>query len=296
MSKLTYRRRSAAAGALLFAPYGILFVIFGVVPVVQSAITSFRPSSTNEAGGFRNYLLVIGDFRFLPAALNVLTFICIFVPAMMLIVTAMALLLDAYQSRWNLSLRFAYIVPAAISGSVAVLVWYFMLDPTLSPFAPALKALGITSSAELWTGGNLAWIFALMAFATGAGNWIVVQYGSLQSVPAELVEAARLDGCNVVQVALRVKLPLISKYVIYMGVLSFAAAVQVFVEPQLVTSSVFRGAATAWSLNQFSYDLAFRSSNFPSSAALSIVLLIICAAGALVLIFRTNFFEREVRS
>jgi multiple sugar transport system permease protein len=254
--------------------------------------TSLQPTRLNPDGGFRNYVDVLLDFRFGPAALNVLTFLLIFLPAMLIVVTIMALLLDAYRSRLNVSLRLAYIVPASISGSVAVLVWYFMLEPTLSPFRDALHALGITQASQIWNAGNLPWIFALMAFATGAGNWIVIQYGSLQSIDEDLLEAARLDGCNALQLALRIKLPLIRKYLVYMAVLTFAAGVQVFVEPQLISSGIYAGLAENWSLNQLGYTFAFSSNNFPASAALSFVLFLVCLLAALLLIYRTNFFAR----
>ncbi|WP_160141320.1 carbohydrate ABC transporter permease [Microbacterium sp. SLBN-154] len=264
-----------------------------MVPVVMALLTSFQPTRENPDGGFQNYVDVVTDFRFLPAALNVLTFLAIYLPAMLIIVTIMAMLLDAYKSKFNASLRLAFIVPSAISGSVAVLVWYFMLEPTLSPFRGALNAMGITQASQIWSPGNLAWIFALMAFATGAGNWIVIQYGSLQSIDDELLEAARIDGANALQLAVRIKLPLIRKYLVYMAVLTFAAGVQVFVEPQLISAGVYEGLATDWALNQVGYSFAFTNNDFAGAAALSFVLFVVCLLAALYLIFGTDFFERR---
>ncbi len=123
----------------------------------------------------------------------------------------MSLLLDAVRSRWAVPLRAAYIVPASISGSVAILVWYFMLEPTYSPFAGLLASVGITAGSQIWSTGNLVWIFVLMAFFTGAGNWIIVQYGSLQSIPDDIFKAARIDGANAFQLGVRIKLPLIRR-------------------------------------------------------------------------------------
>ena len=285
------QRKSRIAGLLFFAPYGILLVGFGLVPIGLAMATSLQATRMNPAGGFRNYLDVIQDFRFLPALINVGIFLAIFLPSMIVIVTLMALLLDAYQTRWSLPLRLAYIVPASISGSVAVLVWYFLLEPTLSPYRDVLHALGITQAAQIWNPDNLAWIFALIAFATGAGNWIVIQYGSLQSISEDLVEAARLDGCNAAQIGLLIKLPLIRKYIVYMGVLTFAAGVQVFVEPQLINAGVYTGLAENWSINQVGYTLAFTSGNFAGSAALSLLLFFVCLIAALFLIYRTDFFK-----
>ena len=130
----------ALSGPLMFAPYLILLIAFGIVPVVMAFFTALKPSMANPAGGFLNYLVVIQDFRFLPALTNVATFLVIYVPLMIVVVAAMSLLLDAIRSRWTVGLRAAYIVPASISGAVAILVWYFMLEPTYSPYARPARA------------------------------------------------------------------------------------------------------------------------------------------------------------
>ncbi|WP_309617144.1 sugar ABC transporter permease [Salinibacterium sp.] len=275
----------------MFAPYLVLLVAFGVIPIAVAAVTSLQAATLNPGGGPLNYLVALQDFRFLPALGNVGIFLLIYVPSMLIVVALMSLLLDTVQGRWSLPLRLTYIVPASLSGATAVLVWYFLLEPTLSPYQGILQAMGITQGVEIWRAGNLAWIFALMAFFTGAGNWIVVQYGSLQSVPDDILEAARIDGANAWQVAWHVKLPLIQKYLVYMGILVFAAGLQVFVEPQLISSSVYPGLASNWSLNQLSYSFAFQSNNLGGAAALSLMLLLVCVIGAIVVIFRTDFFD-----
>ena len=77
----------------------------------------------------------------------------------------------------------------------------------------------------------------MIAFWTGAGGWIVVMYGALNTIPTELEEAARIDGAGPITIALRLKLPLIRKWVAYMAILSFATGTQLFVEPQLVNQA-----------------------------------------------------------
>jgi multiple sugar transport system permease protein len=265
--------------------------LFGVWPIIQASLVSLEPTVLNPSGGVQNFADVVADVRFVPAALNVLVFLVMYVPAMLIVVSLMSLLLDTVQGRWNLPLRLSYIVPASMTGATAVLIWYFMLEPSLSPYQDALHALGITQGNQIWRQGGLAWIFVAMAFFVGAGNWIVVQYGSLQSIPDDILEAARIDGANAWQISWQIKLPLIRKYLVYMGILVFAAGLQVFVEPQLISGSVYTGIAKDWSLNQLSYDLAFQNNNLADSAALSLMLLVVCIVAAIVVIFRTDFFE-----
>jgi multiple sugar transport system permease protein len=130
-----------------------------------------------------------------------------------------------------------------------------------------------------------------MAFFAIAGNWILIQFGSLQSISGEVIEAARMDGCSAFQIAMRIKLPLIKKYVVYMGVLIFAGGLQLFVEPELLNKGIYQGIAEAWSLDQLSFELAFTSGDFGGASALSLMLLVPSLIGALIVIFKTDMFE-----
>jgi len=278
-------------GFLMFLPYLVLLVTFAIVPIVMAANVSMETSMTNPDGLFGNYLFVLQDFRFLPAVINVSLFLLIYLPAMLIVVAGLSLLLDSIQARYTVPLRLAYLVPAGITGSVAILVWYFMLEPTYSPFAPLFAEFGWTQGTDIFNSSNLIYIFALMTFFTGAGNWIVIQYGSLQSIPDDVLEAARIDGANAFQIAFQIKLPLIRKYLIYMLILVMAAGLQIFVEPYLISSSVYPGIAKDWSLNQLGYTLAFLGSNLGAATALSLMLLLVMVVLALIVIFRTDFFD-----
>lgn len=290
--KSASKRNSQIHGILMFLPYFVLLSMWAIYPLALALYTSFQPSRTSPSWGFGNYLFALTDFRFLPAVLNVVSFLLLYLPAMLLVVAGMSLLLDSIRARWTVPLRLLYLVPATITGSVAVLVWYFMLEPTFSPIKDALAQIGWTQGTDVFNKGNLVWIFALIAFSTGAGNWIVIQYGSLQSIPDDILEAATIDGANSWQMALRIKLPLIRKYLVYMMILTFAAGLQIFVEPYLLSSIPSApGVANSWALNQLSYELAFRGTNLGAATALSFMLLIVCVALALWVIYRTDFFD-----
>lgn len=281
------------ASWVMLAPYLFLLVMFGVVPIVLAFESSLGAHPfLNPDGGLDNYLIVFQDFRFMPALINVVTFLLIYVPVMLFVVMLLSILLDVRPSRSNKYLMTLFIVPAAITGSVAILVWYFMLEPTLSPFRDILNGLGITEASQIWNAGNMAFLFAAMAFFTGAGYWILIMYGSLQAISDEVLEAAHLDGANHWQMATRIKLPLVKKYIVFMAVLTFAAGLQLFVEPQLISASVYEGIATGWTLNQVGYDYAFVQGSFSQAAAVSLVLLVVSLSAGLLLIARTNFFDQ----
>jgi multiple sugar transport system permease protein len=276
---------------IMFSPYLFLLISFGLIPIIMAVLEVPHESRVNPDGGWDAFKIVLQDFRFLPAVGHVLGFMAIFVPTTIIFVIAMALMLDVNPTAWKKWLRMAYIVPAAISGAVAVLVWYALLQPAFSPIREPLSWVGITTSDQIWQTKNLVYIFAVMAFFAIAGNWILIQYGSLQSISTEVIEAARVDGCSAFQIALRIKLPLIKKYIVYMGVLIFAGGLQIFVEPQLIDTGIYSGIAEAWSLDQLSFELAFTSGDFGGASALSLMLLVPSLLGALVVIFKTDMFD-----
>jgi len=290
---LRSKRDSSVVGWLMFLPFLLFFVLFSIVPIILALRESLLPSYKNEAGGFQNFKIVLDDFRFVAAAKNTFLYVLLTVPLMTLVVLFLALLLDVYRSKWHQYLRLAYLIPGCYVGAAGVLVWYAALEPQVGPFRSVLNFLGYSKQTDIFNPGHLVVIFALMSVVANAGGWIIVQFGGLQEISDEVIEAAKLDGCNQFQLATKVKLPLVKKNVVYMVILVVAASVQLFAEPYIVNSAIFFGLAKDWSLNQLSYTLAFGEGDFSSASAISVMLLIICLLAALFLIFRTKFFDTK---
>lgn len=292
-------RRSAPLGRgraayLYMSPYLVLLLIFGIGPAAYAIFLSFTDTTLSglRFNGLTNYIHAVTDFRFWPAFANVGIFLALWLPLMIIGVLALALLLQARPGRFSAIVRLIYYLPGAVTGSAAVVMWLFVLDPTVSPFGVLERAFGwqtFNAAAEGW---HLSLSIAVLAFSMGAGGWIVIVYGAFQNVPREVLEAAAIDGANVWQQAVRIKLPLIQKYIIYMLILSFAGGTQLFVEPQMLGRAAGPGTVSpTWSPNLLSYDFAFNIGNFGIAAAVSVILLLIGLACALVLVFKTRFFE-----
>jgi multiple sugar transport system permease protein len=284
--------RRALSGWLFSGPYVVLLLAFGLIPAGYAIYESFVPVANPGTLSAANWHQVFQDFRFWPAVRNVATFVVIWIPLMIGAVLVLALLLHEKISRFSSTMRLVYFLPGAVTGSAAVLLWYFMLSPQLSPYQGPLKAMGITSNNDMFTTNHLAPIFALVAFMTGVGSWVVIMFGAIQSVPHDVLEAARIDGAGAIRIAITIKLPMVGKYVVYMVILCFAFALQIFVEPQLFYS-ITNAGSTSWSLNQLGYAFAFQQGDFGQAAVISVVLLALSAGAALWLVFRTNFFQTE---
>jgi multiple sugar transport system permease protein len=284
------RVRPRGSGYLFVAPYVALLFAVGIYPVgyaIDLALTSF----TAHFAGLTNFVHTYHDPEFLPALENVARFLAIWLAALVVLVVGLSLLLHSMDKRVSAVFRFVLYLPAALAGSASVMLWLFMLQPGKSPWSFILSWLGYHSLGDSLAPAHLPVVFALIAFWSGAGSWIVVMHGALATISEDVLESARLDGAGVWRIAFRIKLPLIKKWIAYMVIGAFAAGSQIFVEPELVSQATGSVVNQTWSPNQLAIFLSFRLDNFNYAAAISIDLLVAALICAAVILLRTGLFE-----
>jgi multiple sugar transport system permease protein len=292
-SERTVRSRRGATGYVFVSGYVVLLLLFGVVPVLYSIYLALT-RATGGFAGLANFSHVMGDYRFWPSVQHVGAYLVIWLVSLSVFVVLLALVVHRLASaRTKAVLRFAYYVPGALAGASSVLLWLFVLDPSVSPVASMLRWTGADTFTQVIAPSHLPVIFTVIAFWTGAGGWIVVLYGALNTIPADLMEAAKVDGAGPVQTAVRIQLPLLRKWIAYMLILSMAAGTQLFVEPQLVSQASFGIVGNDYSVNQIAYQYAFAQNDFNGSAALSLLLLVVALVLSAVFVTRGRLFETE---
>jgi multiple sugar transport system permease protein len=287
------RGPSNLRGLPFVLPYLPFLIAFGIAPTIYALDLAFTDFGGGWVG-FDNFTRTFHDYRFADAFKHILLYTTIWLVLLVVFVVGLTLLLHGRANRVSSAYRFLFYIPGALAGAAAVLVWLFMLDPSVSPGSFLLRhGLGANIFAQSVAPGNLPYIFAMIAFWTGAGAWIVVMYGALNTIPLDLEEAARIDGAGPVAIAFRVKLPLIRKWIAYMVILSFALGTQLFVEPQLVTQASLGLVPDTWSSNQLAYQLAFRYADFNGAAAIAVDLLMIGLVGAVLIVTRSGLFRTD---
>lgn len=287
-------RRRRMAPYLFLAPYLLFMVVIGICPVLYAVYISFKDVTPSRGQGFfANYVTGVTDFRFLGTVGNVGTYLAVWLPCLLVVTFLAAFLLDARPGRVSTVLRVIYYLPSSLAGSASVLLWLFMLDPTVSPFKPLWNLFGLHSLEQIVTPDHTAYIVATIALSLGAGGWIVVLFGALQSIPEEMLGAARVDGCGGFRVVRYIKLPLVYRYAWLIFILSFAGGTQVFVEPQILASTNSGFVSPTWSINELSYLYAFQYGRFGVSAAISTMLLGVSFIVAVIVVLRTKFYSVE---
>nr|BFD86329.1 sugar ABC transporter permease [Streptomyces sp. Xyl84] len=257
-------------------PAAALFLLFFALPIGYAVWLSLHKVHVSGLGlgsgarkevwaGLENYTDALTDSELLHGALRVLGYGCIVVPVMLGLALLFALMLDTEKVRLAPFTRLAVFLPYAVPGVVAALLWGFLYLPDVSPFSYVLGKLHLPQP-DLLDGGPLYLALSNIAVWGGTGFNMIVIYTSLRSIPAEVYEAARLDGCTPLQTALRIKIPMVVPSLVLTFFFSIIATLQVFNEPTTL-KPLTNSVSTTWSPLMKVYQDAFGKGDVYAAAA-----------------------------
>jgi multiple sugar transport system permease protein len=280
-SRWTVRPKDRAP-YLFLLPFGVLFILFYIVPIIyaiyQSLFQSQRSglglgAATTSFNGLGNYFDVVRDSSFWTSVGRVLLYGIVQVPVMLILALLLALLLDSAVVHLKAFFRVAFFVPFAIPGIIAALLWAFFYQPVFSPIDKGFQALGLPAPDFLGP-GTVLWSIANIATWTYAGYNMLIIFAALQAIPPEIYESARVDGCTGWRLAWNIKIPLVSSALVLTCIFSIVGTLQLFAEPQ-VLAAISNNISTSYTPVFYAYTTAFSNNNYYYAAALSVVLAII---------------------
>jgi multiple sugar transport system permease protein len=262
----------------------VLFALFMLAPICYALYLSFFKTQVSGLGlgagarrqvfaGLSNYATELTDPAFTSSLTRVLLYAVILVPVMLVLALLFALLLDAQRVRLQRFSRLAIFLPYAVPTVIASLLWGFMYLPTVSPFPRILGWFGL-SMPDLFTTHVALLSVANIGVWGGTGFNMIVMFTALRAVPSELFEAARIDGASQLQIALRIKIPMIAPALVLTGVFSIIATLQVFNEPQTL-QPLSNTISPDWMPLMRVYNLAFNDNNSYAAAALSMIIAVV---------------------
>lgn len=226
------------------APFGILFFLVFIVPIGWAIYSSFfreiKQGGTLGAGsktlnafvGLENFQWVVTSERFWSGIGRVLVYTLIQVPVMIIAALALAMLLDSFIVKRVTVFRLGFFLPYAIPGVVAALIWLFLYTNELSPISKGLAAIGLTPS--FFSSNVILASMANITTWTFTGYNMLIFLAALQAIPHDLYEAARIDGANGFQVAMKIKLPNVRGAALLAMLLSIVGTIQLFNEPTVL--------------------------------------------------------------
>ena len=285
------RKRTASRWVpyVFLAPASILFVVLFVLPIAYAVWQSLHAVKISGLGlgrgarsevfaGLANYRAVFADAEFGSAIGRVLVYGAILLPCMLGLALLFALILDSPRARLRRFGRLAIFLPYAVPSVIASLLWGFLYLPAVSPLHYLLRRLDLPQP-DLLGGGIMGAVVNIGVWG-GVGFNMLVIYTALRAAPRDLYEAARIDGCSELQIALRIKIPLVTPALIMTAVFSTIATLQVYTEPTTLRP-LTNSLPSGWTPLMKVYQDAFVRNDLYTAAAASIVI----AAATLVLSF-----------
>jgi len=288
----TFLEREAVFGWLMLGP-GVLFLLaFVAYPFFYGIFLSLeerRVASRGTFVGFANFVTLAHDAVFWQIARNTLVYVAVTTVLKLTGGLGMALVMNqAFRGR-NLvraSLLLPFIVPTALS----TVAWMWILDPTFSVVNWLLVHGGIISSGYSFLGNSTLAMGSLIVVNTWRGMpfYGITLLAGLQTISADLYEAAAIDGATGVQRFLYVTLPVIKPVLI---IVTMFSVIFTFGDFQLIYALTHGGPANATHVfSTWSFDIGMSAGQLGMGAAVALAIL---PALAVLIVALTFYLRRE---
>jgi multiple sugar transport system permease protein len=244
----------------------------------QSVLTALKPQPI----GAEQWLRLFNDGRFWQDTWQTLRFSAASVSVEMLMGLAVALLLDQ-PLRGRALLRTISLLPWALPTTVMALGWRWIFNDPYGPINRLLSGLGLAAIPFL-SAPSITWIATVGADAWKTTPFVaLLLLAGLQTIPADLYEAAALEGATPWQTLRRITLPLLTPYLLIALLFRLAQALGVFDLIQVLTGGGPAGSTESLAL--YAYLNAMRFLDFGYSATVMLgsfaILLLLCGMAAL---------------
>lgn len=271
-------------GLLFIAPAMVLVTVFFVVPLGMTfwmSLHNWPLMGGHRFIGLDNYIAVAGDTRFWNALRFTLYYTAIVTVAIFAVAFPLALFVER-PGRMVGFYRTAFFLPVVVGFASASLLWAWLLNVDSGLFSPAAYQLGLTDKkVNLLASFDPAfWSIIVMVVWKVAGFTMIILMTGLQSIPGDIMEAAKIDGANGWQRFTRITLPLMRRTLALALILSVAGSILAFDQFYIILRGGPRNqtiTAVYWIFNQ-----SFVSFKLGYGAALSVVLLVILVVLSLI--------------
>jgi multiple sugar transport system permease protein len=274
--------REGRAAWVLALPFCLLFLFFTAWPVVQSLFMSFTDTRSRDLRtpfdvnviGLDNYAKALSDPVFRKAALNTAYFVLIGMPLTLVVALAAAIALDKGITRFRSVFRLGFYMPVITSIVAVAVVWRFLLQDEFGLINTVLGWVGIDGPNWL---GDPDWSMPgliLMAAWRNFGTAMIIFLAGLQGVPAQLHEAAAIDGAGAWQRFRHVTLPLLRPTLLFVSVTTAIGYLQFFEEPFVMTSGGPLNSTI--SLSMYTYK-QFGFGNYGLASSMSYLIFVVIA-------------------
>lgn len=261
--------------ALYVLPALLLIGILIFIPLILTGyygLMDWDGIGAMEFIGLENYINAIQDGKFWDSAYHSFL-LAVFSTLSLVIYLAISMILASRIKGADL-LRKIYLIPMLLSSVAIAQLWIKVFNPTNGMLNSILMAFGVEDP-PAWLAEPSIVLYAIFIpiLWQYAGFYILIYYAALKNIPESLVEAARIDGATPLQIAWKIKLPLIMGVVKVTIVLAVVGSLKYFDLIYVMTGGGPNGASEV--MASYMYKLAFSSNDFGYGSAIGFLLLII---------------------
>lgn len=286
-------RRRALTGFLLTVPALVLVVGVVVIPIgfaLWISLNDWPLFGDISFVGLNNYFDVFQDTKFWQSVGFTVLYTAVITVPVMLFSYLLAAFVRGDRPGTRI-FRTVLFLPTVVGLSTLSFLFYVELRPGFGLVNVVLQALGITNGQTGWA---LNWVTGLASVSVlviwfALGTTMVLLIGGMQSISAEIYEAARIDGANALQRELRITLPLIRRNLAMALVLSVIASFLAFQQFVVLTNGGPGSETTTVVMSIF--HEAFFKQHLGSATAMGVIVMLII--GGLTVIQLVLMRERD---
>lgn len=291
------RLRQSLIWYVFVAPTFILFALFVAYPTFETfRLSFFREVATRqEFVGALHYVRLLTNQVFLAALLNTALLGILFLIIIIPLSLVMASLLNNLRI-WPNLFKAIYFLPQITSTVAVALVFSYVFQPNWGLINGLLRQLGI-EPLPLWlaepryvlTGSRAA--VTILAIWVALGYYMLIFQAGLQAVPAELYDAAVVDGAGPLQTWWLITIPNLRPTFIFLFITGTIDAMSRFSDLWMLGGPAGTPARSLQTIVMYMYQTAFESNDFNLASAAGVILFLIVLL--LTLVNFRSFLQRE---
>lgn len=269
-----YPHRQGRAAHVFLIPWQLGLVLVTAIPLLASmylAFTDYNVLTTPKFTGLENFHRMLGDPLFWAAVRVTSVYVVVSVPLQLAFALALALVLD--RGLRGLSFyRSAFYLPSLLGTSVAVAILWREIFGDSGVIDQALSLVGVHMGSWLQNPGT-ALLTLIILHVWTFGSPMVIFLAGLRQIPAELYEAARVDGAGTWRQFINVTVPLLTPIIFFNLILQTIGAFQSFTQAHVISSGTGGPANSTLFYTLYIYQQAFVNYDMGYASALAWVLM-----------------------
>ena len=263
---------------IMIMPAVILFTVFFLAPIFISVYYSFTDFSGIGAAkfiGFKNYQVLLNDKFFFIALKNTFIILIGITITILPLSFIVALLLEK-PFRGSGVVQSMIFAPNVIAPILVGLIWLFILDPKMGMINAILRSIGLSDYQQQWIGGktltpySVAFVYLWQVF----GFYTTINMAGLRIIPADIYEAAEIDGANYFQRIRKITIPMMKNTIVINTILIITGGFKIFETVKQLTNGGPNHMSDV--LVTYMYDTTFTSSRYGYGMAVATVSFVLC--------------------